>query len=160
MAKSMTTIPTRRNVGPKLKEELTDLTVQLSGVLQRKAEVAKEEKAIKDRIREIAEKFDLPISKDASQYLNVPEAGKALRITRPEPTPIIEPEAFRQRVGTDLFHELVTVLKVELKLPEWLKAVEDERVTQEQLMDCIKPIDPDAPDPITISLAKLVDTKG
>lgn len=153
------TIPTRRNVGPKLRKELADITIQLASVLKRKAEAAKEEKALKDRIREIAARFDLPFAKGASQYLNVPEIDQALRITRPESTPTIDPEAFRKSVGTELFHELVTVLKVELKLSEWLKALEEERVTEDQLLDSIKTADPDAGDPITISLAKPFDPK-
>lgn len=152
-------IPSRRNVGPKLKAELADITTKLADVLSRKAEAASEEKALKDRIREIAAKFDLPFAKGASQYLNVPGLDKALRITRPEATPTIEPEAFRAAIGNDLFHELVTVLKVELKLPEWLQAVEDERVTEAQLLDCIKAADPTAGDPITISLSKPFDPK-
>lgn len=152
-------MPARRKVGPKLKKELESVAFELDRVLAEKAAVAAREKELKDRIREIATKYDLPFAKGASQYLNVPEIGKALRVTRPEQTPSIDPEAFLAEVGKDLFHELVTVLKVELRLSEWLQAVEEERVTEEQLLSCVKVADPNAQEPITISLAKPFDPK-
>lgn len=151
-------IPIRKNVGPKLKKELSDIAIKLADVLKRKADAARDEKDLKARIHEIAAVYDLPMSKSASQYLNVPEINKALRITRPESTPEIEPGAFREAVGTELFHELVTVLKVELNLAEWLQAVEDERVTEAQLLDSLKERD-SAEDKMSISLAAMLDPK-
>lgn len=150
-------IPIRKTVGPKLKKELSGLTEELAVVLAAKSDYEKREKAIKARIKEIALKYDLPLTKSASQYLNVPAVGKALRITRPDPAPVINPEAFLTSVGQALFHELVTVLKVELRLPEWLQALEDERVTEKQLLDCLKEPTRPGEDPITIGLSATLD---
>jgi hypothetical protein len=151
--------PPRRNVGPKLQKELFRISVELDRVLFSKAGLAADEKVLKDRIREIASSYDLPFPKGASQYLNVPEIGKALRITRPEATPKIDPEAFLAAVGPELFHQLVTVVKVELRLPEWLQAVEDERVTEAALLDSLQEQDQGANDPITIALVTSFDPK-
>lgn len=152
-------IPSRRNVGPKLKKELEDLSVKLADVLSRKATAAKEETALKARIKEIAAVYDLPYTKGASQYLNITALGRSLRLTRPEITPVIDPEEFLAEVGPDLFHKVVKVLKVELKLTEWLQALENEEVTEANLSNAIKPIDIEAPDPITIAMAAQFDPK-
>lgn len=152
-------IPTRRTVGPKLKKELHDIALALSAVLADKADLAKREKELKSRIREIVTVYDLPFAKGASQFLNVPELDKSLRVTRPDPAPQIDPEAFRTAVGTDLFHELVTVLKVELKLPEWLQALEDERVTEASLLESLKGQEPGSDDPLTIAFSPSFDPK-
>ena len=153
-------IPSRRNVGPKLKKELEVISEKLADALARKAAAAKDEATLKVRIKEIAASYDLPFSKGASQYLNVPAIDRALRITRPEVTPVIDPDEFLAEVGVEMFHRVVQVLKVELRLTEWLKAVEDELVTEAALSNSIKQADPDAADPITIALATTFDPKN
>lgn len=73
-----------------------------------------------------------------SLFLDLPEVGRTVRLTEPEPTETLNPERFRALVDDDeLFLRLVRVKAVELDVSAWLEEVRAERFSETDLLDCV-----------------------
>jgi hypothetical protein len=147
----------RGDLPKELEKELDHLTEKLVEVKKSSKALEKQEDEIKGRIRAIALAYNLPVTRGSSQYLNLSSIRKALRITRPEKTPKINPEKLRELVGDDLFHEICTVLSVDLDISKWHDLVDQEAVLESMLFDAIIPDDPDAPEALTIAVSSPID---
>lgn len=86
---------------------------------------------LKAQIREVA--------KEGQAFLFGPEDKTVkigvLKITRSDenPSPPLIPEELRKRIPDDLFHEVITIKTADIDLRAWRRAVEEERVTDDDL---------------------------
>lgn len=133
MASAATEAPARKTVGPQLTRKLQDLGQELLGLQAEKSALDKREEALKSQIKEIAAKYDFPMERSHSQYLPLPGGQKVIRVTVSDPAPEIDPGRAMEAFGPELFLELFVIKKVDLDLDAWVRAKEEERVTDAQL---------------------------
>ena len=126
-----------RKITRRQEAELRRLAAELAETRDRAKELADRERAIRERILEIVDGRELPIVSGRSQYLNVPEIGRALRVTRQDPRIEIDPERLREEVGDEVFHLVCRVRKVDFDASRWQMLLDEERVTDSMLQRSI-----------------------
>ena len=93
---------------------------------------------LKARLRELVGGTEGLRRERSSRYLDLPMENKTVGVGDPDVRQSIDPGRLRERLGDDaLFLRLVTVDKVTLRLDEWLQAVEDELVTEGDLLAAV-----------------------
>ena len=108
---------------------LVDSFRQTKNILEAVTKVAEE---IRAQILTIVEEYDLPIVEEKSQYFNA-DCGVALRVTRGEYVPIINPQLLLSSIGIENFYDVCVVEKVQLDQEKWEAAVDAERVVMDDL---------------------------
>ena len=114
--------------------ELTRLAVELDEIKTEKKEIEKKEKKTLASLRLILEKHDLPVTKDKSQYFDLPYDNKVLRVTRGEPTPTLDSKILLDLIKDPaLFLRVISIKTIDLNEVEWRKALEEELVFNSML---------------------------
>jgi len=150
----------RKKMPTALMAELAGIAVRLLHTLDDKKALEEKEADAKARIKELAREYDLPLDEGTSQYLNVPDLGKALRVSRSEPKLKVDPQAFLERLGPERFLEVCTVTGVDIDLKVWDRLVELELVKEKDLLDCAVGLDDEPTISVGFAALRKEETDG
>ena len=107
----------------------------------------------------LATRYSLPSQVGKSEFLKTPDVS--IRVTRPEYSPTINPQKFLEALGdTLLFFEVVKVLKVELNVDAWEKAVGEERAKRSSLTASLEQRDPPKPSVVVKEASREPNHRG
>lgn len=122
-----------------------DVAARLARAYDKWKKAESEVEDLKAQLRVLVNDADGLRRDRSSLYLDLPAQGKSVGVSDAGLTQSVNPQRFRDRIADDeLYLRLVTVTKVTLNLPEWLLAIEEERVTEDDLLAAIdeKPTTP------------------
>lgn len=139
--------PDKRSLTITVSKKLRILAVELESILSAKAELTAREDRAKKEIRKILESYELPESTGKTQSLPIPElGGRPLTVTIPEETIKPDPEKLLALIGWENFRKVVTIKDIGINLPVWDLLVEEELVTNSDLLNSL-PLNSTPPTP-------------
>lgn len=114
-----------------------DIAAQIATIYDEHKRLHDKLEDLKSQLRAVAPSAELP-RRGGGVYIDVPLEGKTVSVSDGDVKQSLNPERLRERLDDDeLFLRIVKVRAVELNLEEWLAALEEERVSEDLLLDCV-----------------------
>lgn len=121
-----------------LSTELQEINKQLDSLKTRKSE-------IENTIVDLHSKWEFTRSSGKSDFFDLPELNKSLRVTYPDSSASVDPYKFIEIFGVDTFFEICTISSATFDMDKWLLARKEERVVASKLKDALKEGSPRKP---------------